>query len=52
MGDRPRSPDYYDRPIFCGNFPYDATPSEIERLFDRYGRVGRLDMKNGAQRSW
>ncbi|KAG1360677.1 serine/arginine-rich splicing factor RS41 [Cocos nucifera] len=35
------------RPIFCGNFEYDASQSEIERLFNRYGRVERVDMKSG-----
>lgn len=33
--------------VFCGNFEYDARQSEIERLFDRYGRVDRVDMKTG-----
>jgi len=35
------------RPLFCGNFEYDARQSEIERLFDRYGRIARIDMKMG-----
>ncbi|KAJ8752845.1 hypothetical protein K2173_008580 [Erythroxylum novogranatense] len=35
------------RPIFCGNFEYDARQSELERLFKRYGRVERVDMKSG-----
>ncbi|CAI0397808.1 unnamed protein product [Linum tenue] len=35
------------RPIFCGNFEYDARQSELERLFKRYGRVERIDMKSG-----
>lgn len=35
------------RAIFCGNFEYDARQSEIERLFDRYGRIHRVDMKTG-----
>ncbi|CAN1755094.1 Serine/arginine-rich splicing factor RS40 [Linum perenne] len=34
------------RPIFCGNFEYDARQSELERLFKRYGRVERIDMKS------
>ena len=33
--------------IFCGNFQYDATLREIERLFDRYGPLERVDMKTG-----
>lgn len=35
------------KPIFCGNFEYDARQSELERLFRRYGRVERVDMKSG-----
>ncbi|XP_061372976.1 serine/arginine-rich splicing factor RS41-like isoform X2 [Gastrolobium bilobum] len=35
------------RPIFCGNFEYDARQSELERLFRRYGKVDRVDMKSG-----
>ncbi|KAL8495369.1 hypothetical protein ACS0TY_019497 [Phlomoides rotata] len=35
------------RPIFCGNLDFDARQSEIERLFKRYGRVDRVDMKSG-----
>lgn len=35
------------RPIFCGNLDFDARQSEIERLFRRYGRVDRVDMKSG-----
>eukprot|EP00850_Spirogloea_muscicola_P021935 SM000268S09751 [mRNA] locus=s268:81452:83697:- [translate_table: standard] len=35
------------KPIYCGNFEYDARPSEIERLFRKYGRVEKVDMKTG-----
>ncbi|XAR54094.1 hypothetical protein NMG60_11029100 [Bertholletia excelsa] len=35
------------RPIFCGNLDYDARQSEVERLFRKYGRVERVDMKSG-----
>ncbi|XP_048427062.1 serine/arginine-rich splicing factor RS40 [Pyrus x bretschneideri] len=35
------------RPIFCGNFEYDARQNELERLFGRYGKVDRVDMKSG-----
>lgn len=35
------------RPIFCGNFEYDARQSDLERLFRRYGKVERVDMKSG-----
>lgn len=36
-----------DRPIYCGNFEYDATEREILRMFDKYGIVDRVDMKTG-----
>ncbi|KAM7499610.1 hypothetical protein LguiA_024024 [Lonicera macranthoides] len=35
------------RPIFCGNFEFDARQSDLERLFRRYGKVDRVDMKSG-----
>ncbi|BBN18685.1 protein MpSR6 [Marchantia polymorpha subsp. ruderalis] len=35
------------RPVFCGNFEYDARQSEIERMFTKYGKVERVDMKTG-----
>nr|XP_033511886.1 serine/arginine-rich splicing factor RS31-like isoform X1 [Nicotiana tomentosiformis] len=35
------------RPIFCGNFEFDTRQSELERLFKRYGKVDRVDMKSG-----
>ncbi|XP_019248542.1 PREDICTED: serine/arginine-rich splicing factor RS31-like isoform X2 [Nicotiana attenuata] len=35
------------RPIFVGNFEYDTRQSELERLFSKYGRIERVDMKNG-----
>lgn len=34
-------------PIFCGNLDFDARQSDVERLFRRYGRVERVDMKSG-----
>ncbi|KAB5532404.1 hypothetical protein DKX38_019074 [Salix brachista] len=37
------------RSIFCGNFEYDARQTELERLFKRYGRVERVDMKAGQE---
>jgi RNA recognition motif-containing protein len=37
-----------DRPIYCGNFDYDATAREVEKLFERYGQVERVDMKTGT----
>ncbi|KAL7259161.1 hypothetical protein ACSBR1_005123 [Camellia fascicularis] len=35
------------RPLFCGNFEYDTRQSDLERLFSKYGRVERVDMKSG-----
>ncbi|KAL8497832.1 hypothetical protein ACS0TY_021248 [Phlomoides rotata] len=35
------------RPILCVNLAFDAHQFEIERLFKRYGRVDRVDMKSG-----
>lgn len=35
------------RPVFCGNLEFDARQSDVERLFRRYGRVDRVDMKSG-----
>ncbi|KAL0550146.1 hypothetical protein IC582_014646 [Cucumis melo] len=34
------------KPIFCGNFEYDARQPDLERLFSRYGKVDRVDMKS------
>ncbi|GAV61817.1 LOW QUALITY PROTEIN: RRM_1 domain-containing protein/TraB domain-containing protein, partial [Cephalotus follicularis] len=36
------------RPIFCGNFDYDARQGDVERLFRKYGKVDRVDMKSGC----
>ncbi|KAK6920197.1 RNA recognition motif domain [Dillenia turbinata] len=35
------------RPIFCGNLEYDARQSDVERLFRKYGKIDRVDMKSG-----
>ncbi|XP_065030951.1 serine/arginine-rich splicing factor RS31-like isoform X2 [Musa acuminata AAA Group] len=35
------------RPVFCGNLNHDARQSELDRLFSKYGRVDRIDMKSG-----
>lgn len=40
------------RPIFCGNLEFDARQSDIERLFRRYGRVERVDLKSGKVASY
>jgi hypothetical protein len=33
--------------VYIGNFEYDATEREIERLFEKYGKLERVDMKTG-----
>ncbi|KAL0373623.1 UNVERIFIED_CONTAM: Serine/arginine-rich splicing factor RS41 [Sesamum radiatum] len=35
------------RPVFCGDLDFDCRDSDVERLFRRYGRVDRVDMKSG-----
>ncbi|KAE9616025.1 hypothetical protein Lal_00017188 [Lupinus albus] len=35
------------RPVFVGNFEFDTRQSELERLFSKYGRVERVDIKSG-----
>ncbi|XP_041029090.1 serine/arginine-rich splicing factor RS31 [Juglans microcarpa x Juglans regia] len=35
------------RPVFVGNFEYDTRQSELERLFGKYGKIERVDMKSG-----
>ncbi|XP_071716698.1 serine/arginine-rich splicing factor RS31-like isoform X2 [Rutidosis leptorrhynchoides] len=35
------------KPVFCGNFEYETRQSDLEKLFGRYGRVDRVDMKSG-----
>ncbi|GAB4814071.1 hypothetical protein N2152v2_001117 [Parachlorella kessleri] len=34
-------------PVYCGNYEYDASERELERLFDKYGRVNRVEYKTG-----
>ncbi|KAL5726841.1 Serine/arginine-rich splicing factor rs31 [Ranunculus cassubicifolius] len=35
------------RPVFCGSFDYETRQGDLDRLFSKYGRVERVDMKNG-----
>ncbi|DBA86340.1 TPA: Serine/arginine-rich splicing factor rs40 [Trebouxia sp. C0005] len=35
------------QPVFCGNFEYNINVREIERLFDDFGPIERVDMKSG-----
>ena len=34
--------------MYVGNYEYDASERELERLFERYGRLDRVDYKSGA----
>ncbi|KAF9616439.1 hypothetical protein IFM89_029693 [Coptis chinensis] len=36
------------RPVFCGSFDYDTRQSELDRLFSKFGKVERVDMKSGT----
>lgn len=44
----------HDRPVYCGNFDYETTPKEVEKLFEKYGDVDRVEMKTGKPplKSW
>lgn len=33
--------------VFCGNFEYDASERSVLELFEKYGKVRRIDMKTG-----
>ncbi|KAL3604246.1 hypothetical protein D5086_005105 [Populus alba] len=35
------------RPVFVGNFEHETRQSDLERLFSKYGKVERVDMKSG-----
>ncbi|THU73594.1 hypothetical protein C4D60_Mb04t24500 [Musa balbisiana] len=35
------------RPVFVGNLESDTRHSDLDRLFSKYGRVDRIDMKSG-----
>ncbi|KAH9328609.1 hypothetical protein KI387_000717, partial [Taxus chinensis] len=39
------------KPVYCGNLEYGARHSEVERMFARYGRVDRVDVKSGISKS-
>jgi hypothetical protein len=34
--------------VYCGNYEYDAEERELEKTFDKYGRVDRVEFKSGA----
>jgi RNA recognition motif-containing protein len=35
------------RPVFVGNFGFDTRQTDLERLFGKYGKIERVDMKSG-----
>ncbi|KAL2901622.1 Serine/arginine-rich splicing factor RS31 [Bienertia sinuspersici] len=35
------------RLVFIGTFEYDTRQTDLERLFSKYDRVERVDMKSG-----
>eukprot|EP00887_Chlorella_sp_A99_P002259 scaffold10.g2259.t1 len=34
-------------PVYIGNYEYDADERELERLFEKYGKVDRVEFKSG-----
>lgn len=34
--------------MYVGNYEYDASERELERTFDKYGEVDRVEYKSGA----
>ena len=34
--------------IYVGNYEYDASEREIEKMLNKYGRVERVEFKSGA----
>ena len=37
--------------LFIGRLPFDADRRELERVFDRYGRLVRCEVKRGVRRA-
>ncbi|KAL3517320.1 hypothetical protein ACH5RR_024222 [Cinchona calisaya] len=35
------------RPVFCGNFEFETRQTDLDRLFSKFGRLERIDMKSG-----
>lgn len=35
------------KPVYCGNLDYDEKAQDVERLFDEFGPIERMDMKTG-----
>lgn len=42
-------PPAYRPQVYCGNYEYEASERELERLFKKYGRVEKVEFKTGAQ---
>ena len=36
--------------VYVGNYEYDADERELERLFDKFGKVDHVEFKSGAPR--
>ena len=36
--------------VYVGNYEYDASERELERMFEKYGEVDRVEYKSGAYR--
>lgn len=34
--------------VYCGNYEYDASERELERMFEKYGPVNKVEFKTGA----
>jgi arginine/serine-rich splicing factor 4/5/6 len=35
--------------VYVGNYEYDASERELERTFEKYGPVDRVEFKSGAR---
>ena len=38
--------------VYCGNLPPDFRDDEVEKLFGRFGRISRWEVKRGAQQTY
>ncbi|KAJ7007887.1 hypothetical protein NC653_006807 [Populus alba x Populus x berolinensis] len=47
LSSRTQSSSGMARPVFVGNFEHETRQSDLERLFSKYGKVERVDMKSG-----
>ncbi|KAJ6940571.1 hypothetical protein NC651_006640 [Populus alba x Populus x berolinensis] len=47
LSSRTQSSSGMARPVFVGNFEHETRQSDLERLFSKYGKLERVDMKSG-----